>query len=193
LIATGVGLTLVALLPAGLKEIVSVGTRRGEGLDTLSGRTEAFSYLMDQWHGSPLLGYGFAAGTRNALLDFVARSGLNIGAGHDALSTVLVDLGIIGFLLLLVAYASAWLAVGRLYQATRSRRDATVIVHQLVCLLVFVGFKAIVDKSLALPFPVFMVALVAMWTLRKKVLTQPAPTARRARIGARETAAAGGP
>jgi hypothetical protein len=192
LIATGVGLTIVALLPAALKEIVSVGTRRGEGLDTLSGRTDAFSYLMDQWQASPLLGNGFAAGTRNALIDFVVREGLNIGAGHDALSTVLVDLGVVGLLLLLVAFISAWVAVLRVHRAARHRQEANVAAHQLVCLLVWVTFKAVVDKGLAGPFPVFMVALVGIWTLRKQCLTQPVEPARRARNGARDTATAGG-
>jgi O-antigen ligase len=192
LIATGVGLTLGALLPTALKEIVSVGTRRGEGLDTLSGRTEAFSYLMDKWQESPLLGSGFGAGTRNALIDFVSRRGLNIGAGHDALSTVLVDLGLAGLVLLLVAFISAWAAMLRVYRAARPRQETNVLAHQIVCLLVWVTFKAVVDKGLAGPFPVFMVALVAIWTLRKQVFTHPVQPARRAPISARETAAAGG-
>ena len=34
-----------------LQEIVSVGTRGGEGLDTLSGRTEAFAYLIGEVAG----------------------------------------------------------------------------------------------------------------------------------------------
>lgn len=170
LIVTGVGVGIVALLPAALEEIVTVGTRRGEGLDTLSGRTEAFAYLIEQWQDSPLLGYGFAAGTRNSLIDFVAREGLNIGAGHDALSTVLVDLGLIGLSLLLAAFVSAWVAVGRLYRATASHQQATVTAHQVACLMVWVTFNAVVDKGLAGPFEVFMVAIVATWTLRRQAV-----------------------
>jgi O-antigen ligase len=168
LIAIAVGVVLVGLLPAALKTIISVGTREGEGLETLSGRTEAFSHLIEQWRDSPLIGYGFGSGTRNALVDFVARRGLNIGAGHDALSTVLVDLGLVGLSLLLVAFISAWVAFGRLYRATASDRQATVTTHQVACLLVWVTFTAIVDKGLAGPFEVFMVAIVATWTLRKQ-------------------------
>jgi O-antigen ligase len=168
LIAVGLGLAMAAILPAALQGITDVGTRRGEGLDTLSGRTEAFAYLMEKWQDSPLLGYGFAAGTRNALIDFVNRRGLNIGAGHDALSTVLVDLGLIGLLLLVVAFIYAWVAFGRLYRATARHREATVTTHQVACLLVWVTFSAIVDKGLAGPFEVFMVAIVATWTLRRQ-------------------------
>jgi O-antigen ligase len=126
---------------------------------------------MDKWQDSPLLGYGFAAGTRNSLIDFVNRRGLNIGAGHDALSTVLVDLGLVGLALLLVAFISAWVAFSRLYRATASDRQATVTTHQVACLLVWVTFNAIVDKGLAGPFEVFMVAIVATWALRKQAAT----------------------
>jgi hypothetical protein len=170
LIATAVGVGLVALLPAALEKIITVGTREGEGLETLSGRTEAFSHLIEQWRDSPLIGYGFGSGTRNALVDFVARRGLNIGAGHDAISTVLVDLGLVGLSLLLVAFISAWVAFGRLYRATASDRQATVTTHQVACLLVWVTFNAIVDKGLAGPFEVFIVAIVATWTLGKQTV-----------------------
>jgi O-antigen ligase len=173
LIAAGLGLAIVALLPAALPGIVSVGTRRGEGLETLSGRTEAFAYLIDKWQDSPLIGYGFAAGTRNLLLDFVNRRGLHIGGGHDALSTVLVDLGLVGLSLLLAAFLSAWVAFGRLYRATASHREATVTAHQVACLLVWVTFNAVSDKGLAGPFEAFMVAIVGIWVLRKQAGDRP--------------------
>ena len=175
LIVAGLGLGLAALLPAALEGMATTGTRRGEGLDTLSGRTEAFAYLMERWQDSPLLGYGFAAGTRNALIDFVNRRGLNIGAGHDALSTVLVDLGLVGLALLLAAFVSAWLAAGRLYRAAAPHREASVTAHQVVCLLVWVTFNAIVDKGIAGPFEVLMVAVVATWMLRKQAGDTPDP------------------
>jgi O-antigen ligase len=189
LIATGVGVGIAALLPAALEGIVTVGTRGGEGLDTLSGRTEAFSHLIELWRDSPLIGYGFGAGTRNALVDFVARSGLNIGAGHDAISTVLVDLGLVGLSLLLAAFISAWLALGHLYRATASDRRATVTTHQVACLLVWVTFTAVVGKGLAGPFEVFMVAMVATWTLGKQAMVHrsdlgPVPTEMRGAVTA---------
>jgi hypothetical protein len=83
---------------------------------------------------------------------------------------VLVDLGLIGLSLLLAAFVSAWVAVGRLYRATASNQQATVTVHQVACLLVWVTFNAVVDKGLAGPFEVFMVAIVATWTLRRQAV-----------------------
>jgi hypothetical protein len=169
LIVTGVGIGIVTLRPSMVQEIVSVGTRRGEGLDTLSGRTEAFAYLMGKWQESPLFGYGFASGTRNLLTDFVARERLNIGAGHDALSTVLVDLGLFGLVFLATALAAAWIAAVRLYRAAPPGSHVYLGAHQVASILAWVTLHAIVDKSLAGPYLIFMVALVAMWVLRKQL------------------------
>ena len=175
LIAAGVGLLIAGLLPAVLNDVVSVSTREGQGLDTLSGRTVAFSYLTERWQESPWLGFGFAAGTRDALTEFVARRGLNIGAGHDALSTVLVDLGLIGLALLLAALVSAWLAFVHL--ARTARRPSDVTVHQVACLLLWVTITGATGTSLAGPSQVFIVAMVAMWAVRAQQSAQlrPAP------------------
>jgi O-Antigen ligase len=167
LIATGLGVAIVALLPGVLQDIISTGTRRGEGLETLSGRTVAFSYLIERWQESPLIGYGFAAGARNLLIDFVAREQINIGAGHDALSTVLVDLGLIGFALLLASFIAAWAAFWRLYQTAASHWQASLSAHQIACLLLWVTFRAVVDKSVAGWSEVFVVAIVATWAVGK--------------------------
>jgi O-antigen ligase len=191
LIATGVAVAIAGLLPAALNDIVSVATRRGEGLDTLSGRTDAFAFLIEHWRDSPILGYGFGSGARYLLIDFVAREGLLIGAGHDVVSTVLVDLGVIGLWFLLMAYVSAWLAAGRLYRDVRSNMNASVPAHQIVCLLIWVTFNAVVDKGLAGgSSQVFVVALVATWTLRRQALARPwerqgaAPVGANAPVGA---------
>jgi hypothetical protein len=169
LAAAGAAIGLVTLLPSLLTEMVTVGTRRGEGLETLSGRTEAFAYLIGVWQQSPLYGFGFAAGTRNALIPFIAHEGLNIGSGHDALSTVLVDVGLIGLLFLTAALASAWIAVARLYRASRSVAHVNVAAHQVAAVLLWVTFHGIVDKSMAGPYLVFVAALVALWALRKQL------------------------
>jgi hypothetical protein len=168
LIAIGTCLVIVGLLPAVLQDVVSVGTREGQGLDTLSGRTVAFSYLIERWQDSPLFGYGYAAGSRDLLIDFVARRGLNIGAGHDALSTVLADLGLVGAAVLLAAFVTAWVACVRLLRSTASNLQATTATHQVACLLVWVTIQAVVSRSLAAPSMVFVVAIVTMWTLRKQ-------------------------
>ena len=67
------------------------------------------------------------------LFDFVQRGHLNIGAGHDSLSTVLVDLGLVGFFFLFAALAAAWMACGRLYLASRGHPQSTIYAHQVAC------------------------------------------------------------
>jgi hypothetical protein len=181
LLVGGVVVGIVGLFSSTQDEIVSVGTRGGEGLETLSGRTVAFSYLLERWQDSPLLGYGFGSGTRTALLEFVTRRGLNIGAGHDALSTVLVDLGLIGLALLLTTFLATWMAFRRLYRMGAWNKQAAISTHHVACLLVWVTFQMVVSRSLAAPNLVFVVALVAMWTLSRHVPVTQGSTPRRVR------------
>jgi O-antigen ligase len=165
LIVAGVGVAIIGLLPVVGQTIVSTGTREGQGLDTLSGRTIAFSYLVEQWRESPLIGHGYAAGTRNALLEFVVRERINIGAGHDALSTVLVDLGLVGLAVLAASLVVAWMSLARLALSVGSDRRASIAVHQVTCVLVWVTIQTFVSTSLAGPNQVFVVAIVSLWTL----------------------------
>jgi hypothetical protein len=173
LIVAGASVLVIGLLPAVEHTIVSTGTREGQGLDTLSGRTIAFSYLMERWKNAPFIGHGFASGTRTALVDFVTRKGINIGAGHDALSTVLVDLGLVGLSLLLLALVTAWISVVRLYRTTGSNLPASVTIHQIACLLLWVTIQAFVSTSLAAPDQIFVVAIIAVWTLRIRQVATP--------------------
>jgi hypothetical protein len=168
LVGAGSCITVVTLLPNLSSGIVNTGTRQGEGLSTLSGRTVAFSYLIDRWHDSPLIGYGFGSGARNLLIDFVARSGLNIGAGHDALSTVLADLGLFGLALLVTTLVASWIALFRLYRSTVRTGGTIAVIHQVLCLLIWVTMQTVVGASLAGPSMVFIVCLVTMSTLRRQ-------------------------
>jgi hypothetical protein len=161
---------VVTLLPSVSSGIVGATTREGEGLTNLSGRTVAFSYLFDKWQESPLIGYGFGAGARNLLIAFVEQSGLNIGAGHDALSTVLADLGLFGLGLLVVTLGAAWTSLFQLHRATLRAGRSVVVVHQVACLLIWVTMQTVVSASISSPSMIFVVALVAMWALRRQLL-----------------------
>jgi hypothetical protein len=168
LILTGAGIGITFLVPTLLQEIVSTGTRRGQSIETLSGRTDAFAYLAERWRESPVLGFGFASGTRDLLMDFIARRGLHIGSGHDVLSTVLTDLGLIGLFVLTAALVAAWSSVARLFRATAADPEGRVRAYQVACVLLGVTLHGIVDKSFAAPSLVFIIAMVGTWTLRKR-------------------------
>ncbi|MGH8904976.1 MAG: O-antigen ligase family protein [Egibacteraceae bacterium] len=157
---------LLGLVPAFGQSVFGVLTRQGEGLEDLSGRTVAFTYLLDQWQSSPVVGYGFGAGTRAALIPFVEQTGLGIGAGHDMLSTVLVDLGAVGALILLIALISAWRGMLLLYRSVPLSSPSRILLHQLICLLAWITLSGLVDPGIAGGSVRFEVVLVTMWALR---------------------------
>jgi O-antigen ligase len=142
-----VGLGLV--LWQQMQVVLNSATRSGEGIKDLTGRTDAFDYLLQVWASSPIYGHGYGAGTRAALVSFVKDYGLGIGSGHDVLSTVLVDLGIVGATVLLFAFLAAWWQVLTLWRRTRGLPRERLVVAQLACLAVWITIASVVSSSLA--------------------------------------------
>ena len=145
--------------------VIDTATRSGSGINTLSGRTDAFDYLIDWWSQRPILGYGYGAGTRGALVEFVERTGLGIGAGHDVLSTVLVDLGLVGATVLAVTFLAAWNQIPLLWRRTRRLPRERMVVAQLTCLAVWITNQCIVGVSLEAPSPPFFVLIGTAFAL----------------------------
>jgi O-Antigen ligase len=170
---------LAGLVPTTGRSVVGVLTRQGEGLADASGRTIAFAYLFEQWQSSPVVGYGFAAGTRAKLIPFVEQTGLGIGAGHDMISTVLVDLGAVGALIVLIALISTWRKMLRLWWVVPRSSPSRILVHQLVCLLVWITLSGIVDPAISGPSVKFELVLVTMWALSTFELGKVVPGRRR--------------
>jgi O-antigen ligase len=166
LLAAAAVLALGVVLPATLLALGSVLTRGGDGLSTLSGRTVVFSYLVDRWQESPWIGYGYAAGTREQLVDFPQRSGLGIGSGHDLLSTALVDVGVIGLTLMVLLVGSVWVALFRQFRRTTSGSSERLHLHQLLCLLIYVTLVGIVNPGIATYSPAFLVVVVGLWSMK---------------------------
>lgn len=91
------------------KDMLLEFLKRGQdttGLLTLSGRTTLFQFLIQYWRESPFVGYGFQAGSRYASAQFLEQTGLMMGAAHDLISKVLVDLGLLGALFVICALFS---------------------------------------------------------------------------------------
>jgi hypothetical protein len=169
---------LAGLVPTTGRSVMGVLTRQGEGLADASGRTVAFAYLFDQWRSSPVVGYGFAAGTRAKLIPFVEQTGLGIGAGHDMVSTVLVDLGAVGALIVLIALISAWRKMLRLWWIVPPSGPSRILVHQLACLLVWITLSGIVDPAISGGSVKFELVLITMWALATFELGRAAPARR---------------
>jgi O-antigen ligase len=108
----GVLLFILLIIVGGIfGQQILVYLARGEtlhGLETLSARTPLFSFLMGYWSSSPLVGLGFQSGSRMAAVDYLKATGIALGAAHDALSKVLVDLGLLGAVVLGTTLVSFW-------------------------------------------------------------------------------------
>jgi O-antigen ligase len=178
----GVALTLFPL--AVVSRMTSTALREGQGLTTLSGRSIAWDRLILAWRESPWTGHGYAAGSRAALVNFYEQTGLNIGAGHDSLSTMLADLGLVGVALLSIALAAAWIQLSRIMwwadQVQHRLRAA-----QLACLLAVVTLGGITSQVPTKASMLFVVVLVCLQALENEVRQ-----ARAATLGA--TSADGG-
>lgn len=100
--AIGMTAMLAIALGTGTFAPIESYLRRGQTnaeLETLSGRTQVFSFLIDEWRANPIFGSGYAAGSRVSLLRYMNETNSSLGAAHDILSRSLVDLGLIGALL----------------------------------------------------------------------------------------------
>lgn len=151
--------------------IIDFITRGKIAFDTLSGRTIAFSYLFERWREAPFLGYGFAAGTRVHLFDFVKVSGLGMGDAHDSLSKVLIDLGIVGLIPLLLAVIFTWKnLLFLLRNRNRLNKLENSIILQLLCMFLLVFVQSIVGGTIAALSVPFIITMVSSEIIRKKYI-----------------------
>lgn len=179
----GVAMTLFPL--AAVSQLTSTALREGQGLTTLSGRSIAWERLILAWRESPWTGHGYAAGSRAALVNFYEQTGLNIGAGHDSLSTMLADLGLLGVALLSIALAAAWIQLSRImWRADQIQHRLGAA--QLACLLAVVTLGGITSQTPTKASMLFVVVLACLRALENDICR-----ARTATVGA--TREDGGP
>lgn len=105
LVSTALGVTVVLALSAPIVDFFRRDAS-DEKLASLNSRTDLWEIAMTAFADNPLLGYGVTA-TQGI---FFEQTGL--GGGHNAVVNVLVDLGMIGFLvwvaLIISVLAGAW-------------------------------------------------------------------------------------
>lgn len=165
-VVLGLPLAGVAALALGLvSPLVQLVTREGAGISDLSGRTVAFSFLVEKWQSSPLWGLGFAAGVRSSLVQFVGETRLGIGAAHDVLSKVLIDLGLVGLLILATTFVATWWGLARAWKRERHNEERFLPVLQLTCIMVSITLHSLVSASIGGPYVPFVVIVVALWAL----------------------------
>jgi len=108
--------------------------QRMQAILSLTGRTTAFGYLASIWEESPIWGHGYAAGSRGFLLSFVYEYRLGIGAAHDALSKVLVDLGIAGLSLLGLTIAYGFIELARAWKRCKGSAPSRELCQHAIAL-----------------------------------------------------------
>ena len=110
----------VALVTANDYQEILNYLRRGQSdveLYSASGRVQAFDYLAGISAEQPVLGFGYAAGSRLAMISFAAHTGLGMGAAHDIVSRSLADLGYVGLSIVVMIYLSAGVLIFKVARA----------------------------------------------------------------------------
>jgi O-antigen ligase len=150
--------------------IITFGLRGQDvnSLLTLSGRTNAFAFLLEQWKQSPLLGIGYGAGSRFLLMRFVAESGLGIGAAHDALSKVLVELGLVGTVLVTVIVAVIWREMFQLMRIVRRHFELRPVAARLFAMLAYFTLTSIVSAGISEVQYAFLVIAICVAVVRHR-------------------------
>ena len=137
---------------------------RGQDVDALlglSGRDELFTFYLAAWRDSPLLGYGFHAGSRVFGLAYMSATDISLAAAHDSLSKALIDLGVVGFVLLAVAFLSGWKTAVKLKRMGRRAKLAPVEGLQIVALMAILTSSSIVSGGIAEVSIVFVIVMVS--------------------------------
>ena len=134
---------LLLLAASGITEDLFGYFLRGQSekeITSGSGRVQAFSFLLEVWRENPIIGVGYAAGSRLNLVRFMATSGLGIGAGHDVVSRTLADLGAVGLAVVILLYASsAWRVMIALHSSWDPGERRLVGIASAVVALAFAG------------------------------------------------------
>ncbi len=165
LVSCAAVLILSTILLSGGWEPVTKFAARGENqadLESLTGRAQAFNFLIDKWKDSPWLGFGFGAGNRYLLLHFQEEAGLGIGAAHDALSRVLTDVGLFGATILVMASAHLFFAIVAMWRRVARFPELRELGMQVVCLFVYSLIFSVTSSGIAeVTAPVVITALAA--------------------------------
>jgi len=162
--------TFCAVYSLGLDETIIAYVMRGQNTAaflSLTGRTYAFEHLLAAWREAPVFGHGFAAGSRYYLMSFVYDYGLGIGAAHDALSKVLVELGLAGAGLLLLSVVCVSIRVVLAVRRAKSYGDSYRLAQHSAILLMYSLVSSVVGSGVAdVCFPFIICAACAEIVLR---------------------------
>jgi O-antigen ligase len=157
---------LVAWLVPGAVERMLEGFQQGdddlqeEGIDeyaVTSGRTVAWPYVVGMIREAPVLGYGQQAMIRTGIAATLGGQGEAFHHPHNAYLELLLDSGVVGFLLVLPFYLAALAHAGRLFVFGDDPME--VAVGGAACALVLALLVASMGSQTFYPRP----TSVGMW------------------------------
>ncbi|REL37540.1 O-antigen ligase domain-containing protein [Rhodohalobacter sp. SW132] len=137
---------------------------RGQSIDvimTLSARAGVFEFLFNRWLESPIVGYGYAAGSRWLLAEFV-RDGIPLGSAHNAILKVLADLGIIGFIILSMSYIITIKSLFKNRIFNNESKKLKLLYAQIVSLFIYVSISSVFGVGIAAGSSIYIVIIMTM-------------------------------
>ncbi len=148
------GFTMISQSSSGaLGEFVTMG--RKDDVSSLSGRLPLWEELVDSIYKSPLIGYGYLAYWDAKRVEYLSETfRWEIPHGHNLYLDTMLDVGLLGFILVvLMMFAALWQAM-KLYGKT-SQIEYPIVFG----LFTYAAFNGFAESLFKLPnFPLFVVA-----------------------------------
>ena len=120
---------------------------RSDDSSTLSGRFPLWEELLISINKKPILGHGYLAYWDSKRVEYLSeRLGWEIPHGHNAFLDVLLDVGIIGLILVLLAVLLAFFEAARLY-AVHDRIEYAIVFG----LLAYAFINGLAESTFKLP------------------------------------------
>jgi len=137
---------------------------RSDESSTLSGRLPLWDELLVSINKKPILGHGYLAYWDSKQVEYLSeRLGWEIPHGHNAYLDTLLDGGIVGFSLVLLAILLAFIQAGRLY-AIRDRIEYAIVFG----LLAYAVIHGLAESIFKLPgFGLFVVITCCFLMLKE--------------------------
>jgi O-antigen ligase len=183
------------MLSSAYSETIYEFLRRGQSdgeITTLTGRTEYWEASLQALRESPLTGYGANAGGRYILQSALGESG--VSTVHSTWVEVLLDTGIVGSILLLVAIGATIIYLFKLYSRAMINPISRLLWFESLGILTVLGVRSIFSVTFVWSSTVltFGIVLLFVTVMRSQVVrqrfagapfAQPLPAARRRRSG----------
>lgn len=166
-VAILVAATLAAIFPDAIWRYLSRG-QEADHFYSMSGRTNMWEFALKAFEARPLLGHGFFVGHKYVEL---GTSGRFLATADSTYVETLVNLGVVGFVLVVAFALSAGLQAMRVLRlssaSTRPKEPATVILFAFCAFILVRSLTASSFQVLHYNLVFLLVAIVALLLLER--------------------------